>query len=120
MCCSVNESYSLHSCYVKAGIYGRFYGLIRLDLVWLEMGGAVRARRWDGCIGLEVTRGRLPLGPFTPGEDKGMFSKLAVAMDRRWFHTHRSRPRKANRKTIACITLAAKASADLHSDLNNT
>ena len=74
----------------------------------------------DGMVGLDlgVTRGRFPLGPFTPGEDKGMFSKLAVAMDRRWFHTHRSRPRKANRKTIACITLAAKASADLHSNLN--
>jgi hypothetical protein len=36
-----------------------------------------------GMVGLEVTRGRFLLGPFTPVEDKGMFSKVAVAMDRK-------------------------------------
>jgi hypothetical protein len=44
-------------------------------------GSAGWACKEIGMVGLEVNAWTLPLGAFHPGEDKGMFSKVAVAME---------------------------------------
>ena len=67
----------LYTCVRKFDVTGTaqiFLGTkrpLRLDLVWLEMGGAVGARRWDGWLGLGGNAWTLPLGAFHPRGGQG-------------------------------------------------